>query len=115
MKTSNDFLSTLNDVFALFGAIEAKRMFGGYGLYHQGVMFGLVSGNELFLKTDDESAQTFIEQGLLPFEYSRDGGRVQLSYYAAPEVIFDDPEEAKEWAERAYKAALRSSSATRGK
>ncbi len=48
MKTSNDFLSTLNDVFALFGAIEAKRMFGGYGLYHQGGMFGLVSGNELF-------------------------------------------------------------------
>lgn len=90
-------------------------MFGGYGLYHQGVMFGLVSGNELFLKTDDESAQMLIERGSSPFEYLRSGRMVQLSYYTAPEAIFDDPQEAKEWAERAYEAALRSSSATRGK
>ncbi|MBR9927142.1 MAG: TfoX/Sxy family protein, partial [Gammaproteobacteria bacterium] len=41
------------------------------------------------------------------FEYEKSGKRVKMTYYAAPEEIFEDPEHAKEWADRAYKAALR--------
>lgn len=103
----NEFVQNLNDVFALFGQIQAKRMFGGYGIYHDGLMFALVADDELYLKTDTKNLANFIELGLHPFEYEQRGKKIKLSYYLAPEHIFDDPEQAREWAMRAFDAALR--------
>ena len=107
MKPASEFVENLNDVFALFGAIQAKRMFGGYGVYHDGLMFALVADDVLYLKTDKASVGSFLELGLQPFEYVKSGKKMQMSYYSAPEEIFDNPEQAKEWADRAYAAALR--------
>jgi DNA transformation protein len=42
------------------------------------------------------------------FSYEKQGKAFKMSYYMAPEEIFDDPEEAKMWAERSYAAAVRS-------
>ena len=106
MKAPSEFVGNLNDVFALFGAIEAKRMFGGYGVYHDGLMFALVADDVLYLKADEDSAGSFVELGLQQFQYEKSGKTMRMSYYAAPEEIFDDPEQAKEWADRAYEAAL---------
>ena len=100
MKSASEFVENLKEVFALFGAIEAKRMFGGYGIYRDGLMFSLVADDVLYLKADEESASSFIELGLHQFEYEKSGKRMRMSYYAAPEEIFDDPEQAKEWATR---------------
>lgn len=107
MKTTSEFVESLVDVFALFGAIEAKRMFGGHGIYHDGLMFALVADEVLYLKADDISAEKFTDLGLRPFEYVKGGKTIRMSYYAAPEEIFDDAEQAHEWAARAYQAALR--------
>jgi DNA transformation protein len=107
MKTTSEFVGSLNDVFSLFGAIEARRMFGGYGIYHDGLMFALVADDVLYLKTDENSAGFFVEPGLQQFEYEKSGRKMRMSYYAAPEEVFDDPQLAKEWASRAYEAALR--------
>ncbi len=49
MKRANEFVEHLNEVFRLFGAIHSKQMFGGYGIYHQGLMFGLVANDTLYL------------------------------------------------------------------
>lgn len=107
MKATSEFVRNLHDAFALFGAIEARRMFGGYGVYRDGLMFALVVDEVLYLKADEASAGSFVARGLQPFEYERSGKTTRMSYYAAPEEIFDDPERAKEWADRAYAAALR--------
>lgn len=107
MKATSEFVGNLNDVFALFGGIEAKRMFGGYGIYHDGLMFALVADDVLYLKADENSSGSFAELGLPPFEFEKKGKTMQMSYYAAPEEIFDNLEKAKEWADRAYAAALR--------
>ncbi|MGB5199329.1 MAG: TfoX/Sxy family protein [Sedimenticolaceae bacterium] len=107
MQSASEFVENLKEVFALFGAIEAKRMFGGYGIYRDGLMFALVADDVLYLKADEKSASSFIERGLHQFEYEKSGKRMRMSYYAAPEAIFDDPEQGKEWADRAYGAALR--------
>ncbi|PLA73443.1 transcriptional regulator [Hydrogenovibrio sp. SC-1] len=103
----NEFIENLNDVFALFGVIEGKRMFGGYGVYHDGLMFALVADDVLYLKADENTVGSFVELGLQSFEYEKSGKKMRMSYYAAPEEIFDDPEQAKEWADRAYEAALK--------
>ena len=103
----SEFVDNLKEVFAQFGSVRAKRMFGGYGIYHDNLMFGLVSDEVLYLKADDSSADAFSKKGLQPFEYETDGKKIKIAYHMAPEEIFDDPEIAKEWAVRAFEAALR--------
>lgn len=104
----SEFVANLEEVFALFGPVQARRMFGGYGLYRDGMMFGLVADDVLYLKADKKSSATFSKLGLTQFEYEKAGKNIKVSYYMAPEEIFDDPELAKEWAIRAFESALRS-------
>jgi DNA transformation protein len=85
-------------------------MFGGYGVYHDELMIGLVADDTLYLKTDALSATQFSAAGCVPFEYTKNGVTMKMSYSSAPIEIFDDPEIAKTWAARAYEAALRSRS-----
>jgi DNA transformation protein len=55
MASSKEFIEFLHEVFESFGPIQAKRMFGGYGIYHDGLMFSLVIDNQLYLKSDAEN------------------------------------------------------------
>lgn len=102
-----EFVENLEAVFVLFGPVKAKRMFGGYGIYHDGLMFALVADDVLYLKADEGSIGKFIELGLQRFEYTQGDKRITMSYCMAPEEIFDDPKLAKEWAVYAFEAALR--------
>jgi DNA transformation protein len=104
----NEFVDYLHEVFGLFGPIRARKMFSGYGIYHNGLMFGLVAGDTLYLKADTENASHFEKEGLGRFGY-RNGERVvKMSYYRAPAGIMEDREEAAMWARRSFEAALRS-------
>ena len=85
-------------------------MFGGHGIYHDGVMIGLVADDTLYLKADKTSQSHFLDKGLAAFTYDKGNKKVQMSYYLAPEEIFDEPEKAVYWAKLAYAAALRSKS-----
>jgi DNA transformation protein and related proteins len=104
----SEFVEHLNEVFRSFGAIRNKRMFGGYGIYHQDLMIGLVADDTLYLKTDPLSAPHFSKVGSLPYEYVKNGVSMKMSYSSAPIDIFDDPEIARKWASLACEAALRS-------
>jgi DNA transformation protein len=109
----SDLANHLNDVFRLFGTIEVRRMFGGYGVYREGIMFALLSGETLYLKADAESASQFRNRGLGQFEYYRKGKATKLSYYAAPEIVMEDCTEAARWARLSFEAALRGLTAKR--
>jgi DNA transformation protein len=109
----SEFVEYLQEVFERFGPIRARRMFGGYGIYHNDFMFALVADDVLYLKADDESVQAFKDRDLGQFQYVNKGKTIGMSYYLAPEEIFDDPDEARVWALRAYEAAVRSSKASR--
>ena len=87
--------------------VTARRMFGGHGIYHAGVMFALIADGTLYLKVDEESRTDFEAAGLAPFVYEAKGRRVSLSYYRAPDAMLDEPDVAREWAERGWQAALR--------
>jgi DNA transformation protein and related proteins len=108
MKKVNEFVEHLHEVFRLFGLIHSKRMFGGYGIYHNELMIGLVADDTLYLKTDAVSAPHFAEAGCLPFEYAKNGVSMKMSYSSAPIEIFDDPEIARTWASLSFEAAVRS-------
>ncbi len=111
----SEYVEYLKDVFELFGPITVRKMFGGYGVYYDGLMFALVSDDALYLKADAENASWFEERGLPPFEYEKNGKRVTMSYRLAPDDIMDDRDEAAQWARRSFDAALRSHSPKRGR
>lgn len=104
----SEFVSFLHEVFESFGTIRSRKMFGGHGIYHQDLMFGLVADDELYLKTDEDNLAEFEQRGLEPFQFeTKDGKVMQMSYLKAPEEIYDDPDEAQYWANLAFDAALR--------
>lgn len=95
------------DVFRAFGPVQLKRMFSGYGIFHDGIMFGLLLDEALYLKADAGNVGEFRALGLERFTYARKSRVVGLSYYRAPDSIMDDSIEAAEWARRSFDAALR--------
>jgi len=103
----SEFTAYLPEVFELFGTIQIRKMFGGYGVYHDGLMFALVADETLYLKADAENARFFEEQGLAPFEYQREGKLAKMSYYQAPAEFMEDRDQAAIWARRSYDAARR--------
>jgi len=109
----SEFVSYLHEVFARFGPIETRRMFGGHGIYRDQLMFALVVDDVLYLKADRESAAVFESAGASKFAYQRSGKAVNLNFYSAPEEIFDDAEQAQLWATKAFEAALRAHSGRR--
>ena len=103
----SEFTDYLEELFAEFGNVKANRMFGGYGLFHDGLMFGLVADDTLYLKADETLSEEFKKRNLPQFEYTKQGKPARISYFRAPEEILEDPEEAVIWARRSYEAALR--------
>ncbi len=102
-----DFADFVVELMHPWRPVTARRMFGGHGIYHAGLMFALISDGTLYLKVDSESRGLFEAAGLLPFVYEAKGRRVVLSYHRAPDAMLDEPEVAREWAERGWQAALR--------
>lgn len=111
MATSKEFIDFLHEVFEQFGPIQAKRMFGGHGIYHDGLMFGLVVDNQLYLKVDEENRSFFTDLQLGPFIFEMKGKPVHLSYHQAPESLLDERDVAALWARRSWEAALRGQAA----
>ena len=107
----SEFTDYLKEVLAPFGTTSVRRMFGGYGVYHDGLMFALVADDVLYFKTDSQSASWFEAEGMDAFIYIKKGKAMKMSYFQAPEAIYDDPDEARLWAGRGYDAALRARAA----
>lgn len=101
------------DLFAAFGPVRTRRLFGGLGLYADGVMFGLVVDARIYLKTDAALSADLAAAGAEPFTYARkDGRRVSLGYWSLPEPALDDGEVAAALAHRALAVARAASAAT---
>jgi DNA transformation protein len=103
----SDFIPFVQELLEGWAPVSARRMFGGHGLYHEGLMFAIVIDQRLYLKADEANRPEFEALGLAPFTYAMKGKEVALSYWAAPDAIFDEPSEAVRWAQSSWDAALR--------
>jgi len=103
----NEFVEYLLELLEPFGGVRAKAMFGGFGIYRDNLMFGLVADDILYFKVDEKTRPGFESKGLPPFTYEKKGKKYSMSYYQAPEEALEDSEEMGAWAEKAYGAALR--------
>ena len=106
---SDEFITEIQDALSDFGAIHTRKMFGGYGVYHQGIMFALVADGELYLKANEATAKQFQSCGLGPFTYVKNGKAMKMSYYQAPADFFEDKVSARQWALLAFDVAYEQS------
>ncbi len=105
-EMSDDFSSFVAEQLAVVGPVRVRRMFGGYGIFLDGMMFALIADDVLFFKADDTTKNRYEAEGLEPFTYEAKGGkRAVMSYWRAPERVFDDPDEMRAWAEAAVQVA----------
>src|SRR5947209_8424356 len=101
-------VQSIRELFAEFGPIDVRRMFGGAGVFVGDRMIALVSRDVMYLKADAETISAFEQEGLAPFSYATKNGEHKLtSYWRMPDRLYDDPEEVARWARGAHAAALR--------
>jgi DNA transformation protein len=90
-----------------FGHLGCRRMFGGHGLYMDGLFFAIESEGELFLKADAQSAPLFEAEGSSPFTYQKNGKPFRLAYWRLPERALDEADELRRWVRLALAVAGR--------
>jgi DNA transformation protein and related proteins len=94
------------ELFAVFGPVTVRRMFGGAGIYADDTMFGLIADGVIYFKTGESNAAMFERERLAPFTFSkRTGERVVTSYRRMPDRLYDDPDELAVWARAALAVA----------
>ena len=104
---SRDYLDYLHDLFSAFAPITTRAMFGGHGVYRDGVIIAIVIDESLYLKVDDATRADFEAEGSAPFMYQAKGKAIPMSYWSVPEFALDSPQEFRPWAQRAWEAAMR--------
>lgn len=102
-----DFVQHVVELLQSLGPVTARRMFGGHGVFLDGLMFALIADNVLFFKADDESRARFTDEGLQAFSYNKQGKVMSLSYYQAPEETLEDRQAMASWGNLGFSCALR--------
>jgi DNA transformation protein and related proteins len=110
MTASNDFVNHVSELLGAAGNVVTKRMFGGHGVYIDGLFVAIVAWDELYLKVDDLTKAAFEAKSCTPFVYTKDGRQMTMSYRRAPDDAMDAPQLMLPWARLAIEAALRSRS-----
>jgi DNA transformation protein and related proteins len=118
MSTRDEDIAWFVELLAPIGRITGRRMFGGAGIYADGMIVGLEVDGALYLKTDDQTRQAFADAGGHPFVYDGKGKHgkgkhgkgkaITMSYWTPPDEAMDSPEAMRPWAQRALDAAFRS-------
>ncbi len=113
MSVSDDYCDFVLEQLAAAGRVVSKRMFGGVGLYLDGLFFALIDDDTLYFKTDDSNRPRFQRAGSQPFCPYPDRPDYQMGYWQVPAEVLEDAGELLAWAREALAVALRSRSARR--
>ena len=113
MPVSEEYRNYILERLECVGEVTARKMFGGLGLYLDGVFFALAADNILYFKVDDINLPDYEARGTGPFKPFGENS-YSMSYYEVPAEILEDDEALAIWANKAYDAALRSKSRRSG-
>ncbi len=84
------FLTEVMERLASIGGVTSRAMFGGYGIFHEGTMFALISKANLYFKVDDSNIAAYEQAGSQRFQLT--------SYYEVPADVFEDTDKLTDWA-----------------
>lgn len=92
MAADPGYLEHVLECLSPVGVVTPRAMFGGYGIFHEGAMFGLIDGttSTLHFKVSDANRAAFEDAGSEQF------GR--MPYYEVPADVLEDVDALQEWA-----------------
>lgn len=99
------------ELLAPLGAVRARRMFGGHGLYVDELFIALIAYERLYVKADEATRAQFAAAGCEPFVYDGKGKAVTMGYWTVPAEAMEVPQLMQPWARLAMAAALRARAA----
>ena len=91
MKVSPEFLNFVMEKLLPIGGIKSRAMFGGYGIFHEGLMFALISEDTLYFKVNDSNRYSYEKAESKPFPHG-------ISYWEVPTEVLEDNVKLHEWA-----------------
>jgi DNA transformation protein len=106
MKVSDDYKNYIAEQLVAFGQVLFKKMFGGYGIFKDGVMFAMISPGDIFrMRADEHNINDYLNAGMKQFPSH--SGKKGMPYWDVPVNVLEDQDKLKIWAIKAYEAALR--------
>jgi DNA transformation protein len=106
MAVTTDFCAFVIGQLAMAGQVTSRRMFGGLGLYLDGLFFALIDDDVLYFKADDSTRQRYERAGMQPFCPYPDRPDKSMGYWEVPAEVLEDAEQLAVWAREAMQVAL---------
>jgi len=106
MAVSDEYRDFVLEQLAAAGKVTARRMFGGIGLYLDGLFFALIDDDTLYFRTDDANRPRYEQAGSRPFCPFPDRPGHVMAYWQVPAEVLEDAEELRTWTRAALAAAL---------
>jgi DNA transformation protein len=82
MVASAEYAAYLKELLAPLGVVSVRRMFGKSGVFCEGVMFGIITANVLYLRVDEQNKAAFAEATKSPsINYKKGGKTIDLTFW----------------------------------
>ncbi len=99
MAGRSELLDHLLDQLTPLGDARGRPMFGGYGVYLDGLIIGIIAFDTLYLKVDDQNRPDFEAAGASPFSYdTKSGTNTIAAYWEVPTDVLEDSDQLRAWA-----------------
>lgn len=104
MAVSQSYIEYVVDQLGRVAKITTRKMFGGVGVYGDGLFFALMDDDMLYLKVDDSNRGDFEDAGMGPFRPFEGDDRA-MAYYELPADLLEDVDALRPWVEKAISVA----------
>ena len=106
MSVSDEYLTYVIDQLECLGPVQSRRMFGGAGLYFEGLFFAVIADDVLYFKVDDSNRPDYEEASMEAFRPFPDKSTV-MGYYQVPIDVLENRDRLRDWAQKALSVAER--------
>lgn len=110
---TTNYVEYVLDLLSPFGAISSRAMFGGYGIYKDGIIVAIIAYDELYFKVDSTNQLQYEKLGSTPFTYVANNKRATMSYWKVPLEIMEDENRLSKWLEQSYDISLKNKKKSR--
>lgn len=104
---SKYYLEYVLDLLSHCGSITSRAMFGGHGIYKNGVIFAIIAHDELYFKVDKSNIDLYKKLGSETFTFETNSRVSVMSYWKVPLLIMEDEAKLKDWVEQSYTISLK--------
>lgn len=104
---SSNYLEYVMEILAPHGEMTSKPMFGGYGIYKNGVIVAFIVYDELYFKVDKSNKSQYEDFDSEPFIYEAKGKKTAMSYWKVPMEILEDEDQIGIWLDQSYEISLK--------